>query len=122
MSRPRKNTKEGKRASEKWRKTMIEKYGSITNKMKEVGRIGGKNGKGPDYRGGFASDHEKARIAGALGGQKSRRTGKYTKKLDENKEVIKQTMESRTTLKELAEILEVPYSSLIHYTKTHLNK
>lgn len=73
MARPKANTKAGKIASEKWRKTMEEKYGSVTEKMRECGRIGGLNGKGPDYKGGFAADRERAKIAGAKGGKKSRR-------------------------------------------------
>ena len=36
MSRASKNTPEGKRASEKWRKTMTERYGSVTEKMRQV--------------------------------------------------------------------------------------
>lgn len=49
-----------------------------------LGARGGRNGKGPDYKGGFASDkkgkdgltgRERARIAGYKGGRVSRRTG-----------------------------------------------
>lgn len=42
---------------------------------KRIGAIGGHNGRGPDYKGGFAANPELARIAGAKGGKKSRRTG-----------------------------------------------
>lgn len=73
MARPKKNTKAGKAASEKWRKTMEEKYGSVSEKMAKTGRIGGKNGCGPDYKGGFAGNRDLARTAGAKGGKKSRR-------------------------------------------------
>lgn len=37
----------------------------------KIGAKGGRNG----HTGGFAADHERARIAGAKGGKKSRRTG-----------------------------------------------
>ena len=73
MARPRKNTKAGKAATEKWRKTMAEKYGDVSKKMASSGRIGGQNGCGPDYKGGFAASHERAVKAGAKGGRKSRR-------------------------------------------------
>ncbi len=73
MARPKKNTKAGKLASEKWRKTMQEKYGNVSEKMAQTGRIGGQNGKGPNYKGGFAGDHDLAVKAGAKGGKKSRR-------------------------------------------------
>lgn len=42
---------------------------------KRIGSKGGSNGKGPDYKGGFAADRERARIAGAKGGRKSTRKG-----------------------------------------------
>ena len=114
MPRPKANTPEGKLASEKWRKTMIEKYGSITSKMREVGRIGGQNGKGPDYKGGFAGDRERARLAGARGGAKSRRTSKYEAEMQSNLEYIKEHIEHKT-IKELSSELGIPYSSLAHF-------
>lgn len=120
MSRPRKNTKEGKIANEKWRKTMTERYGSITEKMKQTGRIGGMNGKGPDYKGGFAADNERAKIAGAKGGSISRRTSKYHQLFEENRNAIEATLRSTATLKDLAESLGVPYTSLLNYIKKYV--
>lgn len=122
MSRPRKNTPEGKIASEKWRQTMIEKYGSVTEKMRETGRIGGQNGKGPDYMGGFAANRERARIAGAKGGRISRRNGKYTRIMDENKQAIEIVLKSRKTLKDFADEIGVPYKSLLHYARTRFGE
>lgn len=120
MSRPKKNTPAGKIATERWRKTMEEKYGGVTAKMQQIGRIGGLNGKGPDYKGGFAADRERARIAGAKGGHISRRNGKYTRIMDENQEAIKVLLNSNKTLKEFAAELGVPYHSLTWYIKTRL--
>lgn len=120
MARPKKNTPEGKIASEKWRQTMIEKYGSVTDKMRETGRIGGQNGKGPDYKGGFAADRERAKIAGAKGGSISRRSSKYQKVFEENIEAIKSTINSTATIKDLAKALGVPYSSLLNYIKKYV--
>lgn len=42
-----------------------------------IGRTGGQNGKGPDYKGGFASSRELAAQAGAIGGAISKRGYKY---------------------------------------------
>lgn len=42
---------------------------------KKIGRIGGQNGN----TGGFAANHELARIAGARGGRISRRTKKFVR-------------------------------------------
>lgn len=120
MARPKKNTPEGKIASEKWRQTMIEKYGSVTDKMRETGRIGGKNGKGPDYKGGFAANHEHARKAGAKGGSISRRTSKYHKIFEENRSAIEAVLRSTATVKDLAKALGVPYSSLLHYINKYV--
>ena len=120
MSRPRKNTPEGKIASEKWRQTMIEKYGSVTEKMRETGRIGGKNGKGPDYKGGFAASKEHARIAGAKGGRISRRKSKYNQVFEENRNAIDAVLRSSASVKDLAEALGVPYSSLLHYINKYV--
>lgn len=40
---------------------------------KRIGAIGGRNGKGPNYTGGFAANPELARMAGRKGGRISRR-------------------------------------------------
>lgn len=120
MARPKKNTPEGKIASEKWRQTMIEKYGSVTEKMRETGRIGGQNGKGPDYKGGFASSHEHARKAGAKGGRISRRKSKYYPIFEENRSAIEAVLRSTASVKDLAEALGVPYSSLLHYINKYV--
>lgn len=120
MARPKKTTPEGKIASEKWRQTMIEKYGSVTNKMRETGRIGGQNGKGPDYKGGFAANREYARKAGAKGGSISRRKSKYYEVFEENRSAIEAVLRSTATVKDLAKALDVPYSSLLNYIKKYV--
>lgn len=86
MSRPRKGEEGCEQATSKWRQTMLDKYGAegLHEKMREIGRLGGTNGRGPNYRGGFASDRvgadgltgrERSHIAGKKGGTISRRTG-----------------------------------------------
>lgn len=67
----------------KWRATMQAKYGEKwREKMKELGRKGGQNGRGEFYTGGFAclergsdglTGPERARISGAKGGRISKR-------------------------------------------------
>lgn len=119
MVRPKANTPQGKIANEKWHKTMTERYGSITEKMKAVGRIGGQNGKGPDYKGGFAGNVERAKIAGAKGGSISRRTSKYEKELKTNEEYIKMNMQHKN-VKQIASEIGIPYNSVSHFVRTHL--
>ena len=57
----------------KARETNLKRHGK--NFYKKIGRKGGKNGFGPDYKGGFGGNHELAKIAGAKGGKKSSRAG-----------------------------------------------
>lgn len=74
MARPKKGTKGSEEATRKWRETMQRKYGGaagVHNMMRMIGRKGGRNG----HTGGFAANPALARIVGALGGKKSRRTG-----------------------------------------------
>ena len=59
----------GKKAAKK----NLETYGKDFYKL--IGSKGGRNGKGPGYKGGFASNPALARLAGAKGGKISRRTG-----------------------------------------------
>lgn len=86
MARPVSNTEAGRRASEKWRATIEEKYGSLSAKMAEIGRMGGK----ASGAGGFASDkvgsdgltgRERARIAGRKGGKIGKRGPSKKKEL-----------------------------------------
>lgn len=77
MARPKKGTKGSEEATQKWRKTMQQKYGGmdgVHNMMRIIGSKGGQNG----HTGGFAANRELAKLAGAKGGRKSRRTGVST--------------------------------------------
>lgn len=118
MGRPCKNTPSGKLAAERWRKTMQERYGDISTKMQEMGRKGGKNGKGPDYKGGFAGDRELAKRAGRKGGRISRRKGKYTTILDENKEFIRESIKQKATIQSIADELDIPHRSVRWYIQS----
>lgn len=84
MARHKINTPEGRAESEKFRKTMREKYGvdGIRKHYQTIGRKGGENGRGPNYTGGFAGDKLAAQRAGALGGMHSRRGLKFIKEED----------------------------------------
>lgn len=65
MPRPKKGTPEAELANARWRATMNERYGSVSEKMKAAGAIGGK-AKVPK---GFAlMTPEKRSAAGAKGG------------------------------------------------------
>lgn len=71
MSRPKKGEQGCKEANDKWRKTVTEKYGGVTEFMREVGRKGGSKSH-PETR-PFAKDPELASRAGKRGGQLSKR-------------------------------------------------
>lgn len=98
MVRPKSGTPEGDKALEKWRNTMKQKYGDDNSFFKNIGRKGGENGRGPNYKGGFASDKGRiiAKEAGRAGGKLSRRglrfkgiTNGFAYYLNSNDEVVK---------------------------------
>lgn len=79
MPRPKANTEAGRIATEKWRKTMIEKYGSeeaFKHAIRCMGSLGGRVKTSKPK--GFAANPKLARKAGRKGGKKSRRTGVTT--------------------------------------------
>jgi hypothetical protein len=86
--------------------------------MQEMGRKGGKNGKGPDYKGGFGGDRELAKRAGRKGGRISRRKGKYTAILDENKEFIRESVKKNATVQSIADELGIPHKSVRWYIQS----
>ena len=116
MGRPKKDTPEGKAAAEKWRRTMEGRYGSVTEKMREVGRIGELNGRGPYFKGGFAGNRELAVRAGRKGGKISKRRSPHQRILEENRDLIIDAKEERR-LKALAQELGIPYHCVTHYSE-----
>lgn len=83
----------------KAKKANLEKYGP--DFYKRIGAKGGANGKGPGYKGGFASDEvgedgltgkQRARIAGAKGGAISRR-GPAKDDIEKAEEILKKESE-----------------------------
>lgn len=83
----------------KAKKANLEKYGP--DFYKRIGAKGGSNGKGPGYKGGFASNEvgedgltgrERAKLAGAKGGAISRR-GPAKDDIEKAEEVLKAEVE-----------------------------
>ena len=83
----------------KAKKANLEKYGP--DFYKRIGAKGGANGKGPGYKGGFASDEvgedgltgrERAKLAGAKGGAISRR-GPAKDDIEKAEEILKKESE-----------------------------
>ena len=116
MPRPKKNTPEGKLAAERWQKTMLEKYGNLSERMRKVGREGGLKGRGKDYKGGFAANRELASRAGAKGGAKSVRTTVNQRILEANREMILNNPENKT-YKQMAQDLGVPYDTILYFVR-----
>ena len=105
MVRPKAGTKEGDAASERWRQTMINKYG-VDGVHKKI------------YKGGFGGDRELAKRAGRKGGRISRRKGKYTAILDENKEFIRESIKNKATIQSIADELGIPHKSVRWYIQS----
>lgn len=90
----------------KCRETNYKKYGK--DFYRNIGREGGIKGK----NGGFASNPELARLAGAKGGKKSRRGKPYTEKWEKHKkEALKMHREGRSYV-EISKFIGIPYSAL----------
>lgn len=119
MSRPKKDTPEGKIASIKWHKTMEEKYGGKKGVYKLMQKNGRKGGLKPTTKlKGFAANPEMAKIAGSKGGRVSKR-GKldYRKKWAENREVAIAMYDGGHSAREIGEILDIPTQSVSYYLK-----
>lgn len=119
MPRPKKNTPKGKIATEKWRKTMEEKYGDVSQKMAS---IGAKGGKACFTSKGFAANRELARMAGAVGGFKSRRGKSYLKELDSKREEMEQALSEGQSIADIARLVGKPYGAVRHYIRKNFEE
>ena len=84
MGRMKKGEEGHEEATKKWRETMEKKYGGASEYMRKIGSKGGRNGKGPNYKGGFANPNIDPRVGGAKGGRWSFRGYKLIKRINEN--------------------------------------
>lgn len=93
-------------------KTNKERYGD--NYYAEMGRKGGQRG----HRGGFASNPELARTAGAKGGSRSKRAGGMQKKLEELfQPYIKQKLEEGYSIHYIAQRIGVSDSTIKRFAQ-----
>ena len=118
MPRPKKNTPEGEAATRKWRETMIKRYGSITEQQRKIGSIGGRNG----HTGGFASNPELAKIAGAKGGAKSRRGKSYKELWAKVENEALDMYKNGVSLIEISRKFDIPYGVLTHRIRKAKNE
>ena len=113
MARPRKETEAGKVANAKWHETMIKKYGSVEAFKLSRRVMGAKGGKCKTPEGGFASNRELARLAGAKGGRISRRTNKnYDKEWELNHGMIMHMVAKGESTAEISRRSKIPYGAL----------
>ena len=82
MARPKRGTAAGDLATERWRNTMIKKYGKkgFQEMIRENGAKGGRAGT----TGGFYGNYAMAQLAGAKGGRRSIRGWKLCGKMYKN--------------------------------------
>lgn len=62
-----------------------------------IGTKGGHNGRGPNYKGGFAANRELAALAGAIGGSRSSRKGVKNGEGKNSKKKTEQTAKKEKT-------------------------
>lgn len=121
MARPKSGTEAGRIATEKWRKTMLAKYGNkeaMSKEFQRIGSIGGQNG----HTGGFYANPERARLAGSKGGRISKRgAGSITKtKIEPNVDKIEKLYYNGKSIPQISKELGIPYSSLLKWAKMEL--
>ena len=120
MARPKKGTEMGERASNKWRETMLKKYGGkqgLYQAMSKIGAEGGRNG----HTGGFAYNPALARVAGAKGGSISRRT-EAVRWYENNKAKIEAMTNEGYDNKTIANALGVKLSKIYYVKNTYGGK
>lgn len=112
MSRPKANTPEGREATRKFRETMLKRYGSeeaVKEQYRKIGQKGGTNGRGADYKGGFASNKEKAIEAGRKGGTISRRDKEFDETWSKIVAEATAMYDSGCSIAEIARTYNIPY-------------
>lgn len=80
---------------------------------KRIGTMGGRSG----HTGGFAANPELARIVGAKGGSKSKRSSENVKIINQNSKRIKDLAGKGVSYTDIARMLKVPYSSIIYWNR-----
>lgn len=130
MSRPKADTEAGLIANEKWRQTMLAKYGGeqeLTRAMAARGRLGGISSKS----GGFASNvvgadglsgRQRARVVGALGGKISRRGCQpdVYADMEQHREEIQALVENGVPMTRVANSFGYRYSTFRAWVKKEL--
>ena len=118
MARPSADTEKGKLATIKWRKTMEEKYGGVSEHARKIGAIGGRKSKG----GGF-SDREFASKMGSLGGLISKRGHSYETQWKEyGPKILAMYDSGEYSIAEIARKFEMPYGVVRFRIKREKNK
>ena len=118
MPRAKKGTPEGDKAIERWRETIKKKYGENWHAhCQNTGRKGGLAGRGPGYKGGFASNHKLASIAGYKGGRISRRNKAAIDKIKNNEDDIKKLIELGVPMTRVAQTYEINEHSLRYWNR-----
>ena len=90
----------------KCRETIYKEHGR--DFYRNIGRLGGKSGN----TGGFASNPELARIAGAKGGRKSKRGKDYTELWNKNKRKALKMRRKGYSYVEISEAVGIPRGAL----------
>lgn len=101
-----------KAGGQKARETNYKRHGQ--DFYRTIGAKGGRNG----HEGGFASDHERARLAGAKGGRKSKRNNEIKKQIKQKEnEILRMIYIENVPISQVAEKLNIPYGSLYYWLR-----
>ena len=100
----------------KARETNYKEHGA--DFYKRIGKIGGQNG----HTGGFASSHELAVTAGAIGGRKSKRGSAKHNVLDQHAERIVELVDAGVSYVDIAKLYDVPYHTMTYWLRKERSK
>ena len=120
MPRPKRGTPEGDAATNKWRQTMLERFGGeegLKTHLQAMGRAGGQKSR----TGGFGANPEFAKICGRKGGKASRRKGNAPRKIiEKNQETIRSLYREGHSIPQISEHLDIGQSSLRNWAKENI--
>lgn len=86
----------------------------------QIGKKGGYNGRGPLYKGGFASNLELAKSAGRKGGKISRRGNPYGQIFEKNRRKILKLWYKDEPYSEIARQIGVPYAATRNWVRKNV--
>ena len=118
MGRPRIGEKGYERANERWRQSMAKRFGGTYEARKKMQEIGSMGGRTTGIVKGFAANPSLAKLAGSIGGRKSKRGGGSAMSiLDAHKDTILARIKAGDLYISIARDYDVSPNTLYNWRK-----